>query len=46
MQGQYPGNRGGRPCGDRGFDHTDARSARAALGLSPEDLLQRPAKKR
>jgi hypothetical protein len=31
MQGQYPGNRGGRPCGDRGFDHTDARSARLFL---------------
>ena len=31
MQGQYPGNRGGRPCGDRGFDHADAASARLFL---------------
>jgi hypothetical protein len=31
MQGQYPGNRGGRPCSDRGFDLTDARSARLFL---------------
>jgi hypothetical protein len=31
MQGQYPGNRGGRPCGGRGFDQTDARSARLFL---------------
>ena len=31
MQGQYPGNRGGRPRGDRGFDHADAASARLFL---------------
>jgi hypothetical protein len=31
MQGQYPGNRGGRPSGDRGFDHAEAASARLFL---------------
>ena len=31
MQGQYPGNRGGRPCGDRGFDHAYAAPARLFL---------------
>src|ERR1700690_95304 len=31
MQGQYPGNRGGRPSGDRGFDHAEAASAQLFL---------------
>jgi hypothetical protein len=41
MLPKYPANRGGRPCGDRGFDHADARSARLNATF-PTFLFQVP----